>query len=386
MPKYQALISYCQSESQRNTINAVIKEGSHSKAAKALKIDRRVVDRTMKRVEDYAASQGYAPAHDMIHPAPDGFIVKGTSTLYDEDGNPKIQWVKTNQSAAANLETIREACENIFGDVSPLPKVAAPKKLLSDLAVVYPMGDPHLGLYAWAKEAGQDFDTDIAAKDLMTATDRLVDIAPAATVGILLNLGDFFHGDNMDNTTKRGTVVDVDTRWPRVLDIGLQTMIRLIRRMLEKHKTVIVRNNIGNHDTHTSIMLAIALRAFFHDNKRVEIDTSPNPFWFYRHGKVLIGSTHGDRTKPADLPQIMAEDRAADWGQTIHRHWYTGHVHHQSKHEFRGCTVESFRTLAAKDAWHNGQGYRSGRDMRCIILHKELGQVESHRVGIEQLR
>ena len=190
----------------------------------------------------------------------------------------------------------------------------------------------------------------------------------------------------MENRTRRsGNALDVDTRWSKVLETGLEIMVRCVRRALEKHKRVIVRNNIGNHDEHTSIMLSIAMRSYFRENKRVEIDTSPNPFWYFRHGKCLLGSTHGDRTKPAALPEIMAADRSQDWGATDHRFWYTGHIHHQSKHEFRACTVESFRTLASSDAWHHGQGYRSGRDMRCIVHHSEFGEIESHRVGVESL-
>ena len=376
---------YCKSQVQVDTINACVTNGSIVKAAKYLKKDRRGIARMVRRVERQAAAKGFAPDQGVNHPTPAGFTVRGTSTLYDaESGEAKLQWIKTGKDAE-NQEALHDALLDAFASVKPLPVIKAPRRVDKDLLTVYPMGDPHLGMYAWSEEAGEDFDTDIAAKNLYTAVDRLVEIAPAADTGILLNLGDFFHADNLDNTTKRGTIVDIDTRWPRVLDIGIQTMIRLIRRMLAKHKAVIVRNCIGNHDTHTSIMLSIALRCFFDQNKRVHIDTSPDPFWYYRHGKVLIGSTHGDRTKPASLPQIMAADRSEDWGQTLFRYWYTGHIHHQSGYEFPGCTVETFRTLAAKDAWHHGQGYRSGRDMRCIVLHNEYGSIETHRVGLEQL-
>jgi hypothetical protein len=47
--------------------------------------------------------------------------------------------------------------------------------------------------------------------------------------------------------------------------------------------------------------------------------------------------------------------------------------------------VEYFRTLAARDAWHAGQGYRSGRDMQCIIHHREFGEIGRHRRGIAMI-
>jgi hypothetical protein len=47
--------------------------------------------------------------------------------------------------------------------------------------------------------------------------------------------------------------------------------------------------------------------------------------------------------------------------------------------------VEAFRTLAARDAWHAGQGYRAGRDMRLLVHHKDFGEVERHRCDIAML-
>jgi hypothetical protein len=105
-----------------------------------------------------------------------------------------------------------------------------------------------------------------------------------------------------------------------------------------------------------------------------------------RFGQNLIGSTHGDGAKPADLPLLMAADRAEDWGKTSFRYWYTGHVHHRSAKEHPGCIVESFRTLAAKDSWHTGQGYRAGRDMYAIVLDREHGEVERYRCDIRMAR
>lgn len=386
MTRYAELLPYCRTDKDKEAVDACMALGSQRAAASKMGVNIRGLERRLANIRQRAASQGFAPDHDMTKTAPEGFHTKGVSTLYDSDGQVKQQWVKTQQDAQNRLNLLQEACEDALGDIKPLPSVKAPKKVSKSLLTVYPMGDPHIGMYAWAEEAGEDFDAEKAREDLLAAVDRLVDVAPPADTAIILNLGDFFHADNMDNKTRRsGNALDVDTRWAKVLDIGIDAMTRVIRRALEKHKRVVVRNNIGNHDEHSSIMLSIALRAYFRDNKRVEIDTSPDPFWFFQFGKTLIGSTHGDRTKPADLPGIMATDKSKEWGETVFRYWYTGHVHHQSKHEFRGCTVESFRTLAAKDAWHHGEGYRSGRDMRCLVIHDQHGEIECHRVGVEQL-
>ncbi|MEZ7846838.1 MAG: hypothetical protein QMB17_00295, partial [Polaromonas sp.] len=88
---------------------------------------------------------------------------------------------------------------------------------------------------------------------------------------------------------------------------------------------------------------------------------------------------HGDTIKGPALMGVMAADQAAMWGATLHRYWMVGHVHHSDRKEYPGGLVEYFRTLAAGDAWHHGQGYRSGRDMCCIVMHTNFGEIERHR-------
>lgn len=78
----------------------------------------------------------------------------------------------------------------------------------------------------------------------------------------------------------------------------------------------------------------------------------------------------------------MAADRPEDWGQTRHRYFYTGQIHNQTVTELPGLVCESFRTLAAKDAYAAGAGYRAGRDMRLIVHHRDHGEIERHRCDV----
>ena len=67
------------------------------------------------------------------------------------------------------------------------------------------------------EEAGEDFDLDIAEGSLVAAVDHLVALAPPSDIGVLINLGDFFHTDTMKNQTARSTnALDVDTRWLKI--------------------------------------------------------------------------------------------------------------------------------------------------------------------------
>ena len=106
---------------------------------------------------------------------------------------------------------------------------------------------------------------------------------------------------------------------------------------------------------------------------------------YHRFGKVLIGTTHGHTAKAASLPGVMATDKAQDWGETVYRRWYVGHYHTLRVMDYPGCTVEYCRSLVAKDAWTAAAGYRAYRDMWCYVYHREYGEREAHRVGVESI-
>lgn len=368
---------------QLEYLDAIKKYGSQKKAAAALGVARSSLFDSMRSLKKKAALMGYSPDHDMTRTVPDGFKVKGVSTYYNAEGKPSGQWVKSTADAERQAQLLQEAIAVMCRDVPKLPPISAPEKAHASLLNVIPIGDPHHGLYSWAAETGDDFDCDIARRLTLGAVDRLMQAAPAAETCIILPLGDVFHMNDQTNSTPASKhQLDVDSRFVKVLGIGIETYRHAIIRALEKHDKVIVRFVQGNHDPQAVWALAFTIQAYFSDNPRVTVDLSPSKFWFYKFGQVLIGATHGDTVKHEALLGVMAADRAKDWGDTKHRYWYTGHVHHQSVREFPGVVCESFRTLAAKDAYAAGHGYRAGRDMVCITHHIEHGEIERHRCDI----
>jgi hypothetical protein len=327
--------------------------------------------------------EGRAELHG---PAPEGYLTRGRSTLYNRRGEIIAEWVKTAKDKEDEYKALVQAIGTLADGWAKPKAVKKPSGSLSeDLLTVIPLGDPHFGMFSWAQETGQDFDLEIAEANLVAAVDHLVSLAPRAKEALLINLGDFFHFDNSYNQTTQGTKVDGDTRWSKVLRIGIRAMRRCIERLLETHDRVTVICEIGNHDTHSAVMLALALDQFYEREPRVTVDTSPAKFHWYRFGKNLIGVTHGDTVKAKDLPGVMACDRAKDWGETDYRYWYTGHIHHDTVKEYPGVIVETFRTLAPADAWHKNQGYRSGQDLKLDVIHKKYGRVNRHVVGIRQI-
>lgn len=311
---------------------------------------------------------------------PDGHIVKGVSALVDADGRVMAQWIKTRSDPTFSAldEAIRARFDRYQGHavLPPAPSVTDPDKL-----TVYNIADHHLGMFAWGVETGADYDLKIAEAVLRGAMAKLVALAPPAQTAVVLNLGDFFHSDSNHNRTERsGNALDVDSRYAKILGIGVQLMIDCVELALQKHERVIVRCLPGNHDPHSALALTVALAAFFRSNPRVDIDTDPSRFFVYSFGKTLISATHGDMLKPEQMPGFLASRFPREWGQTEHRYAYFGHVHHRSKGggEQFGVVWETFQTLAAKDSWHAAMGYVSGRSMVAITHDREAGEEFRH--------
>lgn len=326
------------------------------------------------------ARTGNAPEYGIDHPLPAGLKLKGVSTL-TRNARGEPQWIKADEDAAARERIMRAAVEAFAKKLPAVKPRKASGMFRDDLLAVYPIGDPHFGMYSWADETGENWDLDIAERTHCEAMAALVAAVPRSREALVVNLGDALHYDSMANVTPRsGHVVDADGRYGKMIDVAVLTLRQCIDSALGRHETVHVKSLIGNHDETGALWLARLLAAHYRNEPRVRVDTSPSVFTYHRWGKVLIGCHHGHSCKPDKLPGVMACDRARDWGETEHRHWLMGHVHHESRREYAGVTVESFGTLAAKDAYATNGGWRSGRSMQALIYHREHGEVARSRV------
>jgi hypothetical protein len=317
--------------------------------------------------------------------APPDPTVRATSTLRDAEGNLVLQWTKADHDKRSAVQWA-EAVKDVFSATTPVQKITAPEHTLKELLTVYPIGDHHTAMYAWAEEAGESYDISIAENLLTAAAHHLIDISPAAEIGLIVNVGDFFHVDqHRPETTRSHNALDVDTRYAQMIHAGVAMLRTFVDSALRKHKHVRVINACGNHDDVGALWLSLTLALLYEKNPRVSIDQSPAKFVYHQHGKVLLGVTHGDTAKLDKLAGVMAADQPALWGATAHRYWLTGHIHQRKVLEQPGCMVESFRTLAARDAWATAAGYRSGRDMTSLVFHKVHGEVARHRFDVGML-
>lgn len=368
---------------QWEVLSVLWEEGSVIGAARKLGVTRAVVQKMRAAVLKKAAQHGYAPAYNFNDPVPDGFKLKRHSQYYDGDGQPRGRWVIATADQQRQREIAMEIVAELAADLPRLEPTPPPQTVLdNDLLVAYPVGDLHLGMLSWAKETGADWDLVIGEQTIVNAADYLVGNAPPAAHGLCVFLGDFMHYDSMEPTTPTSrNMLDSDGRFPKMVRVAIRCMRYLIERAARKHAHVHVIIEVGNHDLASSIFLMECMRNVYENEPRITIDTAPKHFHYHRFGKNLIGVHHGHGVKMPALPLLMANDCPDDWGQTLHRCWWTGHVHHDQAKDYVGCTVESFAVLGPEDAFASNKGYRSKRSMKAIVLHKEYGEVSRFTVS-----
>lgn len=94
------LYDFC-TDRQREVLEAINREEGFQAAAKFLGCHLSFPSKVLKDVKRKAAAQGYAPSYNMTNPVPEGYHVRGVSTLYGPDGEVKAQWVKSTADAEA---------------------------------------------------------------------------------------------------------------------------------------------------------------------------------------------------------------------------------------------------------------------------------------------
>lgn len=377
------LIDYA-TPTQKKYAEAVIEHGSARAAAEALGVGKTSVTHAIATMKNEAARRGYAPGHWEAGVAP-GYRM-GKVTVQRGPNGVERTWERQSpdeaEAAARLLAMIAAAKEDLF----PVQPLSTPLRCDDDLITIYPVGDPHAGLYSWKEETGTHFDLAEFERVNVAAIDRLVASTPCSRVAIFNDKGDSTHADNNKNRTPRsGHELDVDGRHSQVIRVSIRVKRHQINRLLEKHEQVIVRVDPGNHDPETALHLALILEALYEAEPRVTVITSPNSYWYYQFGRNLIGTCHGDGAKGKDLPGVMAHDAREWWGQAEYCVWFVGHVHHKDIKDYTGCTVEYMRTLAASDAHHHGAGYRARRTLEAVTLHRAGGEDERHTCHVHRL-
>ena len=365
-------------------------EGTQKKAARVLQITQHSISNAYKRARSRAEIRGYSPQHGLHNPVPGTQLLKGASTLYDEDGKVRLQWVKSS----ANLQAIQAALHGFAAGLADdvrggFGKVAQRRTRFADaeLATHYKIGDQHLGLYAWGSETGsEDYDLAKSSADIVGGLSFLIDAAPPTQTGVLVNVGDFLHAnDRKSQTPGSGNLLDVDGRHGKVARRAAHILRDAVRLMLHKHQSVQVINARGNHDPDAAVSMEIALEAYFEKEPRVTVQRNDCKVQHFQWGSVCHFVYHGERNRQQQLAHLTNRYRE-QIGKSAFVYVDNGHVHHKQREELGPCQFEVWNPLAASDQYHADALYGASRSITSVIYHKQFGEVSRNVCDLRIIR
>lgn len=364
-------------------------DGNQSAAANKLGIHRKAIYKVLKSVQRKAAQAGHMPSVGIEKNIPAPFQAKGFSGLYDKDGNLKQFWLLARTGQAEFIEILKQEISEALEGIPPindLPPV--PLDYQDDVIPWIQIGDAHLGMLAYDKEVGDDFDVDICVRDLSGAFEIMIDELPNCERLVIQDLGDFTHYENQKGLTEAsGHMLDCDGRFPRMIKAYRRLMIWMVKKALSKSKHVDVIINQGNHSRTNDWWMAELLRSVFESNERVHVLDNESVFIAYRMGRTLVMCHHSDQCRPEKLADVMTTDFRKDYGETLFHYIDIGHIHHRMvAKEHPGITVESWNQLAGSDKYAHDHGWRSRRSLSYVLRSKKYGEIGRRILPIEEVR
>lgn len=244
------------------------------------------------------------------------------------------------------------------------------------LLVIDP-ADVHIGKLAVSSETGEDYNISIAVERVTTGVENLIRKCSGFKIDKVLYIigNDILHTDNTKRTTTGGTAQDTEGMWHSNFLVAKKLHVAVIDR-LRTIADVFVQYDPSNHDYMTGFFLADTLSSWFANDKHVSFNSNISHRKYFRYHNNLIGTTHGDGAKEADLPLLMAHETGSDWAECKHKYFYTHHIHHKKSKDYMGVTVESMRSPSGPDSWHASHGYmHAPKAIEAFIHHPKDGQV-----------
>lgn len=364
-------MDFARDDYDRAMLETYLETNSQRKTAERMCCGKSTVQRTLAFLKN-----AYEDFHG-IH-APEGYAVKGTSTLYDDQGNKKLQWVKTNISAEKQIEAMRAAVEAMKETIEPCePELPLEMPRNDDILNLYLITDYHLGMKAWKEETGGNWDLAIAEGLLLRWFQDAILRAPDSRDAVFAQLGDFLHWDDAAApvTPAHGNVLDGDSRTQKVVRTAIRVLRKVTSLLLKKHENVHLIMAEGNHDPASSIWLREMFSALYDNEPRITVELSPDPYYCYEFGKTSLFFHHGHKRRITNIDTVFAAKFREVFGRTQYSYGHMGHLHSTQVRESNLMKITQWQTLASPDAYASRGGWMSGRSAPVITYHKEFGRV-----------
>jgi hypothetical protein len=288
-----------------------------------------------------------------------------------------------------------ESFKNYFESISKeVPKASKLSKGESNMLTLM-LTDIHYGVVTRDDKGQINYSPQILEQKLWNLLQaELPKLIDAQTDTLMVCLGhDMLHVDNPSHTTSAGTslVGDAYGTYHQLFSGMVSFLHSWIDHLTDTYSNLNVVISVvpGNHDSNTSNMTAIALRAIYSKNKRVVVVHDESGNSFFRYGKNLLGLTHGDHIKNPDrLAGLMMSSRPIDYDETISRYWLLGHEHRAGEKVLSewGVHIRWSPSLCPPNVWAKSKGFVNATEgLELLKFDHDLGITGIYPIGTHRL-
>lgn len=251
--------------------------------------------------------------------------------------------------------------------------------------LVLPISDLHYNLRASLLETGNEYNCEIAEKiyfgiifDVLSRVKEYKFEKIIFTIG-----GDNANTDNIIGATHKNTMQDVQIGYFDMVERLYALTVKAIDILADIANVSVVLIN-SNHDTTVAYGLAHYIKAFFRNDKRIDVDISPLPRKYIQYGKTLFVFAHNGDIKK--LPELVADEAREYWSQIEQTEIMLQHLHHEVVlKESNNMRIQRLPTMSGKSRWAVGEGYNSKRQCKSFIFDKEYGLTDVLYTNIKQI-
>lgn len=243
--------------------------------------------------------------------------------------------------------------------------------------MIFDPADIHIGKLCSSFETGEDYNSQIAVQRVMDGMHGIIQKSNGFNINKIIFVAgnDILHTDNPRRQTTSGTAQDTDGMWYDNFTTAKRLLVDIIETLVQIADVEVVYNP-SNHDYMSGFMLLDSISSWFRHNKNVTFNSDMSHRKYSVYGKCLIGTTHMDSAKVADLPMLMAHEASEHWHDCIHRYIFGHHVHHKSGKDYMSVNIETLRSPSGTDGWHHRNGYQHApKAVEAFILSPEHGEV-----------
>lgn len=243
--------------------------------------------------------------------------------------------------------------------------------------LVFDAADIHIGKICSSFETGETYNTQVAVKRVRKGLAGIIQKSNGYEIDkvVFIAGNDILHVDNAKSQTTAGTAQDTDGMWYDNFIMAKALLVEIIETLMTIAPVEVVYNP-SNHDFTHGFMLLDSVASWFHNCEDVTFDNDMRHRKYTIYGKNIIGSTHMDGAKVADLHGLMAEEASEFWHLCKHRYFYGHHIHHKTSKDIFSVCIETLRSPSGTDGWHHRKGYQHApKAVEGFIHHPNHGQV-----------